>query len=172
MTDQTKRYYGLPPHSDGRYTIGHEKMHEIIPDIDHVYQKHYEETEKVYLPDSEYEPNYDGYKALEDQGTFVLFTVREYSTVVGYLQYHVYGDMHASGSKTAREDAFFLLPEHRGSGIAKKALRYAENFLKVLGCSYVGMTDKSPVGGAPIGGFLEKEGYGLVAHYYVKTLEK
>lgn len=166
------RYYGRPPLQEGEFTIGHERQHEIIPDIDPVYRKHYEETEKVYLPDSEYNPRFESYEALEKNGTFVLFTVRKYSTVVGYLQYHVYRDMHAQNALTAREDAFFLLPEYRGSGIAPKLLQYAEHFLQKLGCAYTGMTDKSPVGGAPIGGFLEKQGYGLVAHYYVKELEK
>ena len=166
----TNRYYGLPPATHGKYTIGHERMHEIVSEIDPVYRKHYQETEEVYLPNAKYDPNYDGYQALEERGSFVLFTAREYSTVVGYVQYHVYGDMHAQGALTAREDAFFLLPEHRGSGLAPKVLQYAEDFLQKLGCTYVGMTDKSPVGGAPIGGFLEKQGYGLVAHYYVKEL--
>lgn len=166
------KYYGLPPLQEGEFTIGHEKMYEIIADIDPCYRKHYEETEKVYLPNSEYNPRLSSYEALEKDGTFVLFTVRKHSTVVGYLQYHVYRDMHAQGELGAREDAFFLLPEYRGFGLAPKLLRYAEHFLAKLGCAYAGMTDKSPVGGAPIGRFLEKEGYGLVAHYYVKELEK
>lgn len=170
---QTKhRYYGLDPLIEGEFTVGHEKMHEIIPDIEPCYRQHYQETEAVYLPGSKYDPNWRHYEQLEKSGTFVLFTVRKYSTVVGYLQYHVYRDMHAQGELTAREDAFYLIPECRGSGIAPKLLGYAEHFLQKLGCTYVGMTDKSPVGGAPIGGFLQKKGYGLVAHYYVKELEK
>jgi GNAT superfamily N-acetyltransferase len=72
----------------------------------------------------------------------------------------------------AREDAFYLHPDCRGKGYAPKILGYAEHFLRKLGCVYAGMTDKSPVGGAPIGEFLKKQGYGLVAHYYVKELEK
>lgn len=166
------RYYGLPPQTEGEFTIGHERMHEIIPDIEPCYRQHYAETEQVYLPDSEYNPDFANYEALEKQGTFVLFTVRKYSTVVGYLQYHVYRDMHAQGEMSAREDAFYLVPECRGSGIAPKLLAYAEHFLSKLGCTYVGMTDKSPVGGAPIGGFLQKKDYELVAYYYVKKLEK
>ena len=165
------RYYGLPPQVDGNYIIGHERQHEIVSDIDPVYRKHYEETEAVYLPNAKFDPAYPSYEALEKAGTFILFTVREGSTLVGYLQYHVYRDMHAQDAMTAREDAFYLLPEHRGSGISPKLLAFAEHFLAKLGCTYVGMTDKSPVGGAPIGGFLQKKGYGLIAHYYVKELE-
>jgi GNAT superfamily N-acetyltransferase len=80
--------------------------------------------------------------------------------------------MHAQGALTAREDAFYLAPELRGGGLAAHILEYAEHFLQKLGCTYVGMTDKSPVGGAPIGGFLERKDYRKVAIYYVKELEK
>lgn len=172
MTTSNHKYYGQPPRQDGRFTIGHEKQHEIVAEIDVLYRRHYEETEKVYLPDSEYRPNFTSYELLEKAGTFILFTIREYSTIVGYLQYHVYRDMHAQDALTAREDAFYLLPEYRGMGLAKPVLRYAEHFLQKLGCTYTGMTDKSPVGGAPIAGFLESEGYRKVATYFVKELEK
>lgn len=165
------RYYAFSPKTHNKYVIGHEKQHEIVPDIEPLYQAHYEETEKVYLPDAEFQPNFPSYEALENEGAFVLFTVRKHSTLVGYLQYHVYRDMHAQSALTAREDAFFLLSEHRQGGIGKETLRFAEHCLRQLGCTYVGMTDKSPVGGAPIGGFLEGEDYRLVANYYVKVLE-
>lgn len=168
---ETHKYYGVTPVTDGNYTIGHEKQHEILADIDPCYRRHYEETEAVYLPNAEYNPNFSHYEQLEKAGSFILFTVREGSTLVGYLQYHVYSDLHAQGAMTAREDAFYLLPEHRGSGISPKLLAFAEHFLKKLGCIYVGMTDKSPIGGTPIGYFLQKKGYGLIAHYYVKELE-
>jgi len=166
------RYHGLPPQIKGTITVGHEKQHEIVDEIDGLYRLHYEETEKVYLPGSTYDPQFKQYEALEKDGAFVLFTVREYSTLIGYLQYHVYHDMHAQGALGAREDAFYLHPDHRGKGIAPQVLGFAEYFLRKLGCAYAGMTDKSPVGGAPIGGFLEKGGYRKVATYYVKELEK
>ncbi len=165
------RYYAFPPVSQNKYVIGHEKQHEIVEEIEPLYLTHYEETEKVYLPNTECAPNFVGYEALEKDGKFVLFTVRRLSTLVGYLQYHVYRDMHAQGALTAREDAFFLLPEHRQGGIGSRTLRYAEHCLRQLGCTYVGMTDKSPVGGAPVGPFLEREGYKPIATYYVKELE-
>jgi GNAT superfamily N-acetyltransferase len=165
-------YYAFPPKVVGDYVIGHQKQHQIADEINSLYQKHYAETEKKYLPDTELDVNYRSYKVLEEQGTFVLFTVRKNSTLVGYLQYHVYRDMHAQGALTAREDAFYLLPEHRKGGIGKATLSFAEDCLRQLGCTYVGMTDKSPVGGAPIGDFLKREGYREVAVYYVKELEK
>lgn len=165
------RYYAFPPLTHEKYVIGHEKQHEMVEEIGELYRQHYAETEQVYLPSTEFDPNYQSYEALENDGSFVLFTVRKYSTLVGYLQYHVYRDMHAQGALTAREDAFYLLPEHRGGGIGKQTVRFAEDCLRQLGCTYAGMTDKSPVGGAPIGPFLESEGYRPIATYYVKELE-
>ena len=167
----TAKYYGHLPQVLAGYVVGCEKQHEIIPDIDPLYTAHYAETEQGYLPSTQYKPNYAEYKRAEVEGKFVLFTVRKGSTLVGYLQYYVFRDMHAAGALAAREDAFYLAPEHRGAGLSKHILDYAEHFLQKLGCTFVGMTDKSPVGGAPIGSFLKRRDYREVAIYYVKELE-
>lgn len=166
------KYYGFKPAEANGYVIGHEKQQDILPEIHRVYEQHYAETEQGYLPGTEFKPNYAVYKQSEDEGKFILFTVRKDSTVVGYLQYYVFRDMHAAGALAAREDAFYLAPEHRGTGLSSHILDYAEHFLQKLGCTFVGMTDKSPVGGAPIGSYLKRRDYQEVAIYYVKMLEK
>jgi GNAT superfamily N-acetyltransferase len=165
----TSRYWGVPPVSDGRYTIGHQRIAEITNEIRPLHASHFAETETEYL-DAEFDADYVRYTASEEAGQFVLFTVREGSTLVGYLQYYVFRDMHAQGMYTAREDAFFLLPEHRGKKLAPRVLDYAEDFLQKLGCKYVGMSDKSPVGGAVLSPFLKSRGYREVAIYLVKEL--
>ena len=132
---------------------------------------HYEETETKYL-DHDYNPNYPSYMDMEKDGRFVCFTCRIGLKMVGYLQYYVFRDQHSQQVLQAREDAFFLHPLVRGQKIAPKFLAYAEDALRALGCHYVGMTSKAPIGAPDIGPFLEGRGYEPVAVYYAKKLER
>ena len=71
----------------------------------------------------------------------------------------------------AREDSFFVSKEFRGKKLAPALLAYAEDALRQLGCTKVGMSSKAPVGGPDIGPFLEKCDYKPVAIFYMKDLE-
>lgn len=165
------KYYGGTPFSDGIYTIGHQRLSDIEDEVRKLHDKHFSETEEGYLK-SAFAPDYDRYKASEARGDFVLFTLREFSTLAGYLQYYVFRSMHSAELMHAKEDAFFIDPEYRSRGLAPKMLHFAEHFLQKLGCRFVGMTSKHPVGGADIRKFLNREGYREVATYHVKELEK
>ena len=165
------KYYGGTPWSDSRYTVGHQRLADIEEEVRELHEQHFGETEEGYLG-AGFEPDYDRYKSSEARGDFVLFTLRDHSTLVGYLQYYVFRSMHSAQLTHAKEDAFYIAPEHRGRKLAPTVLRYAEHFLQKLGCRFVGMTSKHPVGGADIRGFLAHEGYREVATYHVKELEK
>lgn len=165
------QYIGLEPKQLGDVTIGCQRLADHLAEVRNLHQRHFEETEVGYL-NSVFSPDYDRYVETEKRGDFVLFTVREGSTLVGYLQYYVFRDMHSAGNVHAKEDAFYLAPEVRGRGLAPHLLGYAEHFLQKLGCRFIGMTSKHPVGGADIRKFLDKKGYQEVATYHVKDLEK
>lgn len=154
----------------GQLTIGIERFADMVEDIAPLHHMHFEETEKTYL-DAEFEPQYDQYKALEKDGRFVCFTARIGLQLVGYLQYYVFRDMHSQRVYQAREDALFVHPLVRGKKLAPQLVAYAEDALRALGCRYVGMTSKAPVGAPDIGPALEQNGYRPVAVYYVKDLE-
>ena len=98
-------------------------------------------------------------------------TARWNGELVGYIQYYVFRDLHTQGAFTAREDAMFLTKKARGNKIAPRMLSFAENAMAGLGCVFIGMTSKGPVGGPEIGPFLESKGYRPVAMFYGKKLE-
>lgn len=164
------KYIGLPPFIDGDLAIGVERIEDIVNEVRVLHEQHYHETETLYL-DTPFNPDYDRYIALERDKQFVLFTIRSGVELVGYLQYYVFRDLHTSNVYQAREDALFVTKQHRGRGIAPRLLAYAESFLYQLGCRYVGMSSKGPVGGPDIGPFLERNGYRPVATFYSKDLE-
>lgn len=163
-------YNAYPPFIKGDLAIGIEKFADMVGDIYPLHCLHYEETEKEYL-DADIDPNYEHYMEMEKDGRFVCVTLRYKWHMVGYLQYYVFRDQHSRHMLQAREDAFYILPEFRSKGLASPVLEYAENAMKYLGCSYIGMTSKAPVGAPDIGPFLQKRGYNPVAVYYAKKLE-
>ncbi len=164
------KYYGFDIAFSGDVVIGHERIEDMCDELRVLHEQHYRETETLYL-DVPFDPDYTRYVASEKAGQFVVFTARMHGELVGYLQYYVFRDMHSSGMRQAREDAFFFVPAVRGKGHAPKLLKFAEDALKKLGCRYVGMSSKAPTGGPDIGSFLERKGYRPVALYYVKQLE-
>jgi len=166
---QTNKYYAFQPATSGNAIFGIERIADIEDEIRPLHEAHYNETETTYL-DTPFDASYDRYKASEEIAQFVLFTVRMDSTLVGYLQYYVFNDMHTR-VKQAREDALFITEEYRGKRLAPGLLSYAEDALRQLGCSYIGMTSKAPVGAPDVGPFLEKRGYRPVAVFYTKKLE-
>ena len=163
-------YFGVPPVVQGNFAMGIEHLSDMLDQISPLHAAHYEETEAEYL-DDEFNPNYQAYMDMEKDGRFVCFTVRLGWKVVAYLQYYIFRDLHTQRVLQAREDALYVTPLARGQKIAPQLLAYAEDALKTLGCRYVGMTSKAPVGAPDIGPFLEGRGYRPIAMYYAKKLE-
>jgi GNAT superfamily N-acetyltransferase len=164
-------YYGFHPAEDSGTVFGLERVADIEDELRLLHAEHFNETETLYLSEP-FNPDYTRYKASEAANQFAVFTARVDSTLVGYLQYYVFRDMHSQGMYVAREDAFFVIKAHRGTGIASRLLSYAEDALKQLDCAYVGMSNKAPAGGPDIGRFLEARDYRPVATFFMKKLER
>ena len=164
------RYHLIPPVIEGNLAIGIEKFSEMLDEVGPLHELHYQETETEYLDDP-FNPNYPSYMDMERDGRFVCFTVRLGWKMVAYLQYYIFRDQHSQQVLQAREDALYVHPLVRGHKIAPQLLAYAEDALKTLGCRYVGMTSKGPIGAPDIGPFLERRGYRPIAMYYAKKLE-
>ncbi len=170
LPPKTPSYHTFPPMAKGGVTIGIERFSDMLAQIAPLHFEHFRETEAVYLNDR-FNPNYALLMEMEKDGRFVCFTMRLGWQMVAYLQYYVFHDVHSKDVLNAREDAFFIHPSVRGQKLAPMLLTYAEDALKTLGCRYVGMTSKAPVGAPDIGPFLERRNYRAVATYYVKQLE-
>lgn len=163
-------YYFHRPLVDGNVTIGIEHITDMEDEVRVLHEAHYNETETEYL-DDKFDPDYTQYKELEKDGRFICFTVRISGQMVAYLQYYIFRDLHTQKVQNAREDAFFVHPLARSKRVGGELLSYAEEALTRLGCRYIGMTSKAPIGAPDIGPFLEKRNYRPVAIYYTKKLE-
>jgi GNAT superfamily N-acetyltransferase len=155
------------------YILQQERIEDMHAEIKVLHARHYHETETKYL-DRPMDADYAGFAELERQGAFVCYTAREFATgqMVGYLMYFVSRSLHMA-AKVAQEDAYYVAPEHRGTGLARQLLRNAEKDLREShGVDFAFMSSKKPVGGPNIGPLLEIEGYSEVAHVYCKKLER
>lgn len=164
-------YFGFTPVEYKNYYIGMEKLEGILTELKVLHSNHYDETETLYK-EREIDPDYEGYIELEHAGKFVLFTVRDTETgrLVGDLMYYLGQSAHNKSVLMAREDAFYIVKEHRGGQLAKMFLKFAETSLLQLGVGQIGMTDKSPCGGKSLKRLLEPLGYKPVALQYVKEI--
>lgn len=164
-------YYYHQPVITGALAIGVEHITDMEDEIRPLHEAHYNETETEYLDDP-FDPDYTQYKELEKDGRFICFTVRIGGQMVAYLQYYIFRDLHTKQVDNAREDAFFVHALARSKHVGGELLAYAEEALTRLGCRYIGMTSKAPIGAPDIGPFLEKRNYRPVAIYYTKKLER
>lgn len=141
-----------------------------VEEVRPLHAAHYAETETKYKK-HQVAVKYDHYVACEKAGTLQVFGARLAATqqLVAYLFVYVSPSAHDS-SMVATEDMYFILPEHRGSGLARRLLQYSKARLKELGVDYFFMTSKKPVGGPNIGMFLESEGFKAVAISFMVEL--
>jgi len=152
------------------YEIGPVSIASNVESLKKLHAAHYAETE-VHYKKHKVKVNYDHYAACEKRGSFVCFGARALDTeeLVAYLFVYLSPSAHDE-STVATADMFYLLPEHRGSGIARRLLKVAQERMKALGADYMIMTDKSPLGAPHLKVLFESEGYAQIAIAYSKVL--
>ena len=152
------------------FVIGRLSMTDCHEEIAVLDNAHYVETETKYKSHT-VKVNYPHFIACEKAGTLHCFGVRlaESTQLVAHLRVYVSPSAHDS-SLVATEDAYYIVPEYRGSGLARRLLQYSKKRLKELGVDYFFMSSKHPVGGPNIGLFLETEDFKPITTVYMAAL--
>lgn len=164
------RYKGARgPRVYKNYTIGHELLADVLDEVRHLHESHWEETEGYLgLP---FNPDYERMMELEGMYHFIMFTVRdENGSVVGNLAYHLNYSLHHKGHLIASEDAIFLADGHRRGMLAMELLKYAEEIFVALGVNSMTLGDKTPVGGKNLSPLMKRMGYTPIMTGYHKSL--
>ena len=159
----------LIPLTIGEYTFAVERVAEHEAEVEALWKSHWAETESKYLPPT-FDPDTAGIIHYEAVGALVEFTVRHGEEMVGHLGYYIGPNVHVRGTRIAKEDWFYITAEHRGGGLAKNLLEYAESVLDKLGVTYIGMSDKSPIGGKSLKKLMTAQGYAPIAIHYFKEV--
>lgn len=152
------------------YDISQISIARNIPDIEPLHTAHYSETEVKYKHHT-VQVNYPHMITSEAEGRMLCFGARTVDSkhLCAYLFMYLSPSMHDT-SMIAQADAFYIRPEHRASGIARRLLQVAETRLKELGADYMILTDKSPLGAPHLKFLFESEGYAQMAIAYTKAL--
>ena len=165
-------YYGFDTQQHRNFFFGLEHIQKIQPEISRMFTAHWEETETLYI-DRQLKPDWEMFYWMEANRRLLLFTVRDHNQrLVGNAMYFLGHSTHIAGTLQAREDTFYLAKDARGMGIAPKFLKYVEKCLKELKVVYMGMSDKSPVGGKSLQPLMEGLGFKQIAVFYQKDLTK
>ncbi len=151
------------------YEIGEFLIEPAIEDLKVLHAAHYAETE-VHYKRHKVNVNYPHYIDCQKKGTLYAFGATvDAKQLVAYLFVYLNSSAHDS-STVATADMFYLLPEHRGSGIARRLIQTAALITKELGADYFILTDKSPLGAPHLKVLFESEGFQQIAIAYSKTL--
>jgi len=146
------------------------KMADCVEELRPLREAHYFETEPVYKHHS-VNVNWPHFVACEAAGTAKCYGARlvDSQQLIAYLLVYVVPSAYDS-SMIASDDGYYIVPEYRGSGLARRLLQFSEKRLKELGVDYFLMSSRKPSGGANVGLLLEDEGFVPFATAYSKAL--
>lgn len=151
----------------GEYKIRVERFRDIVCELDVLHRLHWDETEQHRhgLP---LNPDYLHMARCERDGSLIQFTVRHGADLIGNLRIYLSISMH-SGTPlcSAEEDTLFIHPDHRGSWLVMKLLRFAEDSLKSIGVREFNF-DSKVVNRADV--LMRRMGYRLTAYLFTKTV--
>lgn len=144
--------------------IGRDSLVKSFDEALVLWTAHWAETEVAYRQ-APMKPDYEQFTRLEELNWSRYYTARLDNKLVGHLYFIVYPNRHTS-TKTAVEDFYYFLPDHRRGMDAIKLLRFAVADLKSEGCDQVGMSSKL-TGNRDIDPLLRRVGFRHVANFYV-----
>lgn len=101
----------------------------IRKDLEHLAFQHWEEVEAGHS-DLELDPDWEAYEVLEGEGALKVFTARDDGNLVGYFLVVCQKSLHYRDSIFAYNDAVFVSPTHRRSGVGAELIKVAEKWLK------------------------------------------
>lgn len=99
-----------------------------------LFQSHYDEITH-HKEAKELAPDWDLYRAMEEQGKVLTVVARDQGHVIGYMTTFLYRHPHYRYCIVATNDLFYVAPDYRGQGVAGKLLVFTENELRDRGAT-------------------------------------
>lgn len=143
-----------------------EEYNTCIKELSSLYPEHYEELSIVkehYL----LEPDYETYKKIADCGLLKLITVRDDSSLIGYIMLIVTPSLHYKSCKIAVEDLYFLKKEYRKGRIGIEIFKFMEKEMLALGVNKIALTTKVHLDNSKLFEYL---GYSFSEKTFVKMI--
>lgn len=113
-------------------------------------------------------PDWDVYRALEEQGRLKIFTARDGSTLVGYFVVVVGVNMHYKDHTFACNDIIYLHKDYRRGFAGIKLIKFAKKCLTEDGVSVLTINTKVH---QPFDKLLDRLGFNLIERVYSSYLQ-
>jgi GNAT superfamily N-acetyltransferase len=113
-------------------------------------------------------PDWDVYRALEEQGKLKIFTARDGSTLVGYFVVVVGVNMHYKDHTFACNDIIYLHKDYRRGFAGIKLIKFAKKCLTEDGVSVLTINTKVH---QPFDKLLDRLGFNLIERVYSSYLQ-
>lgn len=149
------------------YCVRVESFRETYRELDVLHRAHWLETEH-HRHGIALNPDYEAMCMRERAGRLLQVTARHRGELVGQLRMFIGPSLHTQ-TTVAEEDALYVAPEHRGTWLAMKLIRYAEDCLIALGVNEIRANSKT-ANRADV--LMRRMGYQQVAFQFVKIFSK
>ena len=145
-----------------------DKFKNILMDFMHLLPEHMAEMNYFHKQGCKFDPDYSAYIRGQDAGHYVLVTAKDSGILVGYIVFSVQRHIRYRDTVYAQEDLYYVVPEYRRQGIAKRLFAEAEQVLKQRGVDYIFATTKTYLDRS---GLLEQSGYECFERKFAKKLK-
>lgn len=172
--DGSLTYMGLPAKAveslrhSLRAFFARETIVEVLDEIKPLLEAHYHEI--AHYPDIPLKPNYPRYYEAERVNGLRIFTVRLDQALIGYAIYFVSTSLQYSDSLQAHQHLLFVHPDYRKGSHGRRLIQFADEQLRAEGVQVVIQHTKARAD-LNIGPLLERMGYELMDHLYVRRLD-
>jgi GNAT superfamily N-acetyltransferase len=129
-------------------TYQQESLVTVKNELENLLQLEWEEVQHDVGADKP-DPDWDTYFLLEDLGKLMIFTARSGGKIVGYFSATINPDLHCKGKMLVCNDAIFVHPDYRKSGVGIRLFKFAEKCLSEDGFDrlYVNTTERNNIDG-------------------------
>lgn len=153
----------------GSYTLRPALLSETVDELRAIHEQHWQETED-YRHGVGFNPDYERCIDLENQGKYLLLVAEHTRShaLVGNYGLFIGRSLHTQQLE-ATEDTLFLSKDHRRGRLGVEFIRYAEDTLRQLGVSEIGVLVKLV---NEVGPMIVRMGYAPTGTKYTKILKE
>lgn len=108
-----------------------ETLFDVIEDVEPLLEQHYRELAK-HQDRVKLNPDWHRYRDLEQNGAFLVFTVRRGRELVGYAGFFASRHPHYADLMLVSNDVLFLVPTLRGGTAGVRFIRFCEDQLRAI----------------------------------------
>lgn len=147
-------------------TIYTENLIDCLDEMVPLLREHYVEVHP-YPDKIPFNPDYEKYKTLNDQGLIHFIAVRDCGVMIGYCLAFLLPNLHYSDHVYAINDVIYLDKAYRHSVISDHMISYAEDCYKNSGASVMTLHMKTSV---PFDGLCRRHNLEHIENIYMKYI--